>query len=356
MNQMNFYRSNDLNTQKNAWASLSHLASHHEGRLHIFRSGGIAELIRMLGSRDESVRKYAVTTLHNLLLYLEPAKEDIIALGGLEALVPLLMEENPKLQAMTADCIYLIMLDRPACKQSFLACNGPSLLVSVLTSRTGYFKLIYAVARCIRSVSTDQDNKIALVSMRKLLNFYLNSVIFAGCLEALHVTLVQIEDPKKRLTFLNAIRNLSDAATNLDSLAPLVRDLLAILNDAQNDEEVISCVCGILSNLTCNNVRNKQAVCENSGITILMHVAGRFSNIEDITEPALCTLRHCTVRHALANQAQSELATTRHGYQILLSLLATRRPPIVKAALGVARNCAIQPQNLKSLLMVCLLG
>jgi len=34
-----------------------------------------------------------------------------------------------------------------------------------------------------------------------------------------------------------------------------------------------------------------------------------------------------------------------------LSLLATRRPPIVKAALGVARNCAIQQQNLKALLV-----
>jgi hypothetical protein len=83
----------------------------------------------MLGSHDEAVRKYAVNTLHNLLLYLEPAKEDIIALGGLEALVPLLAEENPKLQAMTADSLYLILLDRPRCKQSFLACNGPALLV-----------------------------------------------------------------------------------------------------------------------------------------------------------------------------------------------------------------------------------
>lgn len=83
----------------------------------------------MLGSHDESVRKYAVNTLHNLLLYLEPAKEDIIALGGLEALVPLLAEENPKLQAMTADSLYLILLDRPHCKQSFLTCNGPALLV-----------------------------------------------------------------------------------------------------------------------------------------------------------------------------------------------------------------------------------
>lgn len=154
--------------------------------------------------------------------------------------------------------------------------------------------------------------------------------IISGCLEALHANLLQIDDPKRRLTFLNAIRNLSDAATNLDSLAPLVRDLLLILNEMQSDEEIISCACGILSNLTCNNIRNKQTVCENNGISILVHVAGRFANIEDITEPALCTLRHCTVRHPLANQAQNDLCSTRHGYKILLSLLITRRPPIGK--------------------------
>jgi catenin beta 1 len=171
-------------------------------------------------------------------------------------------------------------------------------------------------------------------------------------LEALHANFVQIDDPKRRLTFLNAIRNLSDAATNLDTLSLLVRDLLGVLKEGHNDEEIISCACGILSNLTCNNVRNKQTVCEHHGIGILVQVAGRFSNIEDITEPALCTLRHCTVRHPLANQAQTELHTTRHGFQVLLSLLATRRPPIVKAALGVARNCAIQETNLHALLAV----
>jgi junction plakoglobin len=119
----------------------------------------------MLGSPDESVRRYAVTTLHNLLLYLESAKEEIIALGGLEALIPLLGEHNPKLQAMTADCVYLVILDRPRCKHIFLACNGPEYLVRVLTSRTGYLKLIYAIARCVRSVSTEQNNKIALVAL-----------------------------------------------------------------------------------------------------------------------------------------------------------------------------------------------
>ena len=157
-------------TQRDALAALSNLARFGDGRLHIFRSGGIAELIRKLSSPEESVRRYAVTTLHNLLLYLENSKEEIIALGGLKAFLPLLLEQNAKLQAMTADCVYLVLLDRPDCKQAFFAANGPSYLVNVLKTHSGaggYFKLVYAIARCVRSVSVEQNNKVALVSMSK---------------------------------------------------------------------------------------------------------------------------------------------------------------------------------------------
>lgn len=68
--------------------------------MHIFRSGGIPGLICMLQSRIESIIHYAVTTLHNLLLYVSNAKNEIIACGGLEAFVPLLCAINPKLQAL----------------------------------------------------------------------------------------------------------------------------------------------------------------------------------------------------------------------------------------------------------------
>lgn len=113
----------------------------------------------------------------------------------------------------------------------------------------------------------------------------------------------------------------------------------------------MSCACGILSNLTCNNVLNKQAVCSNGGIPTLTSALTRFPNIEDITEPALCTLRHCTARHPLAQQAQNDLRLA-FAHPVILSLLATRRPPIVKAALGLVRNCALSPVNLQSLLSV----
>lgn len=68
--------------------------------MHIFRSGGIAELIRMLYSGIESTVHYAVTTLHNLLLHVVDAKNEIIVNNGLQAFVPLLAAHNSKLQAL----------------------------------------------------------------------------------------------------------------------------------------------------------------------------------------------------------------------------------------------------------------
>lgn len=114
--------------------------------------------------------------------------------------------------------------------------------------------------------------------------------VFVDGLETLHHVLPNIHDNKRKLAVLNAMRNLSDVATNLNTLSGLVIDLIALIN-AHDDEDTVICVCGILSNLTCNNIRNKQAVCSNNGILILAEVLHRFSNVEDITEPALCTLR-----------------------------------------------------------------
>jgi len=56
----------------------------------------------MLQSNSIRIVHYAVTTLHNLLLYVEMAKEEIIACGGLVAFVPHLRSRNNKLQALVS--------------------------------------------------------------------------------------------------------------------------------------------------------------------------------------------------------------------------------------------------------------
>jgi hypothetical protein len=64
-------------------------------------------------------------------------------------------------------------------------------------------------------------------------------------------------------------------ATNLDTLSPLVNELIKIVNDYQ-DEEIVSCACGILSNLTCNNILNKQTICLSNGIKVLGMALSRY--------------------------------------------------------------------------------
>lgn len=56
----------------------------------------------------ESVLFYAITTLHNLLLYQEGAKMAVRLADGLQKVVPLLNKNNPKFLAITTDCLQLL--------------------------------------------------------------------------------------------------------------------------------------------------------------------------------------------------------------------------------------------------------
>lgn len=74
---------------------------------------------------------------------------------------------------------------------------------------------------------------------------------------------------------------------------------------ASDDINVVTCAAGILSNLTCNNYKNKMMVCQVGGIEALVRTVLRAGDREDITEPAVCALRHLTSRHQDAEMAQN---------------------------------------------------
>ncbi|KAK6730059.1 hypothetical protein RB195_006862 [Necator americanus] len=325
-------KGDNINVKRDAVGALSHISEHPQGRMQIFRSGGLAELIRMLYCPFETVVQYAVTTLRNLLMHVDTVKAQARVLGAIEALAPLLLRSNWKFLALVADSLYFLLLDDPQSKIVFLSLGGPQTLVHILNNYTQYPKLMYTVIRCIRSLSVCQQNKAALISL--------------GCLPALYRELCATNDDRVLLAILVAMRNLSDAATNEDNLAPLVIRLLEIVRVA--DAAQTSCACGILSNLTCNNVRNKQTLCTNHGVHSLVEAINRFPEVEEATEPALCALRHCTARHSFAEQAQQDLRLCR-SFPMLLQLLATLRAPVIKAALGVIRNSALLRANLVEL-------
>lgn len=70
----------------------------------------------------ESVLFYAITTLHNLLLYQEGAKMAVRLADGLQKMVPLLNKNNPKFLAITTDCLQLLAYGN---QESKVCCAPP---------------------------------------------------------------------------------------------------------------------------------------------------------------------------------------------------------------------------------------
>ena len=70
-----------------------------------------------------------------------------------------------------------------------------------------------------------------------------------------------------------------------DSIEGLLQMLVQLLTS--NDINIVTCAAGILSNLTCNNQRNKVTVCQVGGIEALVRTIMQAGDREEITEPAV---------------------------------------------------------------------
>ncbi|XP_061535607.1 junction plakoglobin-like [Phycodurus eques] len=318
---------NDMETAR-ATASILHNLSHkREGLLSIFKSGGIPALVRMLSSPMESVLFYAITTLHNLLLHQEGAKMAVRLADGLQRMVPLLKKSNPKFLAITTDCLQLLSYGNQESKLIILANGGPEALVHIMRNYN-YEKLLWTTSRVLKVLSVCPSNKPAIVE--------------AGGMQALgkHLT-----GSSQRLmqNCLWTLRNLSDAATKQEGMDGLLQVLVNLLSS--DDINMLTCATGILSNLTCNNAYNKTLVTQNNGIEALIHAILRAGEKEDVTEPAICALRHLTSRHQQAEVAQN--AVRRHyGIPAIVKLL--NQPyywPVIKAVVGLIRNLALCQEN-----------
>lgn len=97
-----------------------------------------------------------------------------------------------------------------------------------------------------------------------------------------------------------------------------------------DDVNVLTCATGTLSNLTCNNSKNKTLVTQNSGVEALIHAILRAGDKDDITEPAVCALRHLTSRHPEAEMAQNSVRLN-YGIPAIVKLLnQPNQWPLVK--------------------------
>ncbi|KAE8573655.1 armadillo segment polarity protein isoform X1 [Halyomorpha halys] len=319
--------SNDLETTKGAVGTLHNLSHHRQGLLAIFKSGGIPALVKLLSSPVESVLFYAITTLHNLLLHQEGSKTAVRVAGGLQKMVVLLQRNNVKFLAIVTDCLQILAYGNQESKLIILASQGPIELVRIMRSYD-YEKLLWTTSRVLKVLSVCSSNKPAIVE--------------AGGLPALAM---HLGHPSQRLVqnCLWTLRNLSDAGTKVGGLEGLLQSLVQLLDSS--DINIVTCAAGILSNLTCNNQRNKVTVCQVGGVDALVRTIISAGDREEITEPAVCALRHLTSRHMESELAQNAVRLN-YGLQVIVKLLhPPSRWPLVKAVIGLIRNLALCQAN-----------
>lgn len=318
---------NDMETTRCAAGTLHNLSHHRQGLLAIFKSGGIPALVKLLSSPIESVLFYAITTLHNLLLHQDGSKMAVRLAGGLQKMVALLQRNNVKFLAITTDCLQILAYGNQESKLIILASGGPGELVRIMRSYT-YEKLLWTTSRVLKVLSVCSSNKPAIVE--------------AGGMQALAMNLAH-QSQRLVQNCLWTLRNLSDAATKADNMESLLQMLVQLLSS--NDLNIVTCSAGILSNMTCNNQRNKVIVAQVGGIEALVRTILQAGDREDITEPAVCALRHLTSRHPDAEMAQNAVRL-HYGLPVLVKLLhPPSRWPLIKAVVGLIRNLALCPAN-----------
>ncbi|XP_023349288.1 armadillo segment polarity protein isoform X2 [Eurytemora carolleeae] len=318
---------NDLESTKGAVGTLHNLSMHKQGLLAIFKSGGIPALVKLLSSPVESVLFYTITTLHNLLLHQEGSKMGVRLAGGLQKMVALLQRNNVKFLAIVTDCLQILAYGNQESKLIILASQGPLELVRIMRSYT-YEKLLWTTSRVLKVLSVCSSNKPGIVD--------------AGGMQALAMHLGH-DSQRLVQNCLWTLRNLSDAGTKIENLDNLMQGLVQLLGST--DVNIVTCAAGILSNLTCNNQKNKVIVCQVGGIEALVRTIIAAGDREEITEPAVCALRHLTSRHPECEVSQNTVRLQGGLPTIVRLMHPPSRWPLVKAVIGLIRNLALCAAN-----------
>ncbi|VDQ03552.1 unnamed protein product [Trichobilharzia regenti] len=234
----------------------------------IFAAQCIPCLVKLLNSPVESVLFYAITTLHNLLLHQEGAKAVVRQSGCLQKMTALLRKNNIKFLTICTDCLQILAYGHQESKLQILCSGGPVELVRILKTYQ-YEKLLWTTARVLKVLSVCASNKPA--------------IIVAGGMDALAKHL-HSSSHRLVLNCLWALRNLSDAATKMDNLQPLLHSLMG-------------------------------------GVEGLLRAVSQPVVKEDILEPCMCALRHLTSRHEEEETARHAIVHELNGLPVIARIL-----------------------------------
>nr|WMQ53814.1 putative bCatenin1 [Camerata robusta] len=334
----------------------------------IFEANVIPCLVKLLGFTMESVLFYAITTLHNLLLYQEGGKEAVRLSGCIPKMVNLLQKNNIKFLTICTDCLQILAFNHQPSKMEILKHGGPLHLIHIIKTYD-YEKLLWTATRVIKVLSVCSANKPIIIReggidalTNILYHTFQKSTNNDGSANTSSTSVAassttsssSSSSPQFSQRLLHnclwTLRNLSDAATrlNFDNLLKVLTDILINATNSfhrqnyQIDTNAVICAAGILSNLTCNNQFNKMTLYKINGVEAILRTIEwnlliitsnnpsiKISNNyypEDLLEPCICALRHISSRHEEAEAAQSAIIQFQ-GLNVLIKLLEMQLGP-----------------------------
>lgn len=290
----------------------------------IIASNALDPLVKLLNVPAETIVSYSITTLHNVLLDCgDNVKNYLRKVGTIQAMVPLLnITPNAKFLSILVDCLQLLAFQHTDSKVAILHAGGIQILVSVL-QQFDYPKLLLNTTRLLKVLSCCSQVKSTMISLNaiQILAHHLNSNNYDIVCNS-----------------LTAIRNMSDAATRLSGLDPLVQSLLNFLASSK-DVALMILSAGILSNLTCNNEYNKKTAVSLNAVPILLTTIQSMIQHPKLVEPCLCALKHITNKHQDMLLAQEQMRSV-NGLAVISDLMSMipRNMMVMKTLLGLIRN------------------
>uniref|UniRef100_A0A8C2J0J6 Catenin beta-1 n=2 Tax=Cyprinus carpio TaxID=7962 RepID=A0A8C2J0J6_CYPCA len=285
---------NDVETARCTSGTLHNLSHHREGLLSIFKSGGIPALVKMLG----------LVLLHALF-----SNRQISTIM--------------RMLSHTENCSVFDLINiAEGAKMAVRLAGGLQKMVALLNKTN--VKFLAITTDCLQILAYgNQESKVRSKNFSKIGTSHLSWMLILGWI-------------KQHISTL-------DLSVLQEGMEGLLGTLVQLLGS--DDINVVTCAAGILSNLTCNNYKNKMMVCQVGGIEALVRTVLRAGDREDITEPAICALRHLTSRHQDAEMAQNAVRL-HYGLPVVVKLLhPPSHWPLIKATVGLIRNLALCPAN-----------
>lgn len=306
------------------------VSQQQEGLRAIVDCGGISRLIQILDS-PENIVNFVITTLHNsLTVFPEQSANEIDRCNGTLNLIRLLQTENDKLLTLVSDCLLKMSTYNNNTKM-IIQTNEECIkrLLSIFDT-SKYDKLLLIISKLFPIVSSTTETMKRIFLQSNALSIFEKHVRTTRSARIRHNCLI-------------AMRNISDQATRMCDIDSLIQQLCGIL--LTDDHQSVLCSLGILSNLTAGNRTNKSIVVKLNGVqTLMQKLMMNTDGNDDLTEAALCTLRHVTARHDLENEARESIRKS-YGIGNIVKLLRDKNIKenwgIVKATVGLMKNLSV---------------